>query len=194
MSEITKRAVFIDRDGTINVEKEYLHRPDEFEFIPGAPEAIRLLGEAGFLVVVVTNQSGVARGYYKEEDVRALHRYMDDLLERQGARVDAYYFCPHHPDNGAGEYRIECTCRKPLPGMLLQAASDLEIDLSSSWMIGDKGVDVEAGLAAGCRAGLVLTGYGESEKGFVPSVTPIYKNLLAASREIVKPSECYSPK
>lgn len=181
-----KKAVFIDRDGTINVEKEYLHRPEEFEFIPGAPEAIRVLGEAGFLVVVVTNQSGVARGYYGEDDVRRLHRHMDELLARAGARVDAYYYCPHHPDSGAGEYRMECGCRKPLPGMLLQAASELGIDLSESWMIGDKSVDVESGIAAGCSTALVLTGYGESDKGIVPSGTPLFDNLLAASREIVK--------
>src|SRR6516165_9449735 len=141
-----KRAVFLDRDGTINVEKEYLHRPEDFEFIPGAPQAIKLLNEAGFCVIVVTNQSGVARGYYDEAAVERLHRYMDDELAHFGARVDAYYFCPHHPGHGSGTYTRECACRKPLPGMLVQAAADLAVDLTESWIIGDKLADVEAGL------------------------------------------------
>jgi len=112
------RAVFLDRDGTINVEKEYLHRPDEFEFIPGAPEAIRLLREAGFQVVVVTNQSGVARGYYDEASVERLHLHMDALLAAAGTGVNAYYFCPHHPEEGSGPHPGDCSCRKPLPGIL----------------------------------------------------------------------------
>jgi D-glycero-D-manno-heptose 1,7-bisphosphate phosphatase len=180
-----RRAVFIDRDGTINEEKEYLYRPEAFEFIPGVPEAIRILGEAGFLVVVVTNQSGVARGYYGEDDVRSLHRYMDELLLTAGAKVDAYYFCPHHPVNGVGEYRIECRCRKPMPGMLLQAVFDLGIDLSASWMIGDKLADVEAGIAAGCRSAMVLTGYGTEEQTNLPADVPVFKDLLAAARAIL---------
>ncbi|WP_337833269.1 D-glycero-beta-D-manno-heptose 1,7-bisphosphate 7-phosphatase [Geoanaerobacter pelophilus] len=180
-----RRAVFIDRDGTINEEKEYLYRPEAFEFIPGVPEAIRILGEAGFLVVVVTNQSGVARGYYGEDDVRSLHRYMDELLLTAGAKVDAYYFCPHHPVNGVGEYRIDCRCRKPMPGMLLQAVSDLGIDLSASWMIGDKLADVEAGIAAGCRSAMVLTGYGTEEQTKLPVDVPVFKDLLAAAQAIL---------
>ncbi|GAM08173.1 D-glycero-alpha-D-manno-heptose-1,7-bisphosphate 7-phosphatase [Geobacter sp. OR-1] len=180
-----RRAVFIDRDGTINVEKEYLHRPEEFEFIPGAAEAIRILGEAGFIVVVVTNQSGVARGFYTEDDVRSLHRYMDHLLVQVGARVDAYYFCPHHPDNGIGKYRIACNCRKPLPGMLQQAAGELGIDLRSSWMIGDKLADLEAGNSAGCRSALVLTGYGATEQLSLPAATAVFSDLLAAAEAIL---------
>jgi D-glycero-D-manno-heptose 1,7-bisphosphate phosphatase len=182
--EMKKRAVFIDRDGTINVEKEYLHQPEDFEFIPGAPEAIRILGEAGFLVVVVTNQSGVARGYYGEADVKRLHVYMDDLLAQEGAKVDAYYFCPHHPENGTGKYLIDCECRKPNPGMLLQAASELGIDLTASWMIGDKLADVEAGIAAGCRSALVLTGYGSIEQKSLQPGARLFADLLAAAREI----------
>ena len=183
-----RRAVFVDRDGTINLEKEYLHTPDEFEFIPGAPEAIRILGEAGFLVIVVTNQSGVARGYYGEEDVLRLHRYMDELLAREGAKVDAYFYCPHHPDNGAGKYRIECACRKPLPGMLLQAAAELGVNLSESWMIGDKMADIEAGSAAGCSSALVLTGYGAEEQAALPAGAPVFADLLAAARAIASES------
>jgi D-glycero-D-manno-heptose 1,7-bisphosphate phosphatase len=175
-----KRAVFIDRDGTINVEKEYLYLIDDFEFIPGAPEAIRLLNEAGFLVVVVTNQSGIARGYYTEEDVLHLHRHIAAQLETVGARVDAWYFCPHHP-SGRGSYALTCRCRKPLPGMLLEAASRFDIDLASSVMIGDKLADVGAGLAAGCRTILVRTGYGTTDELHVPPKTNVCNDLMDAA-------------
>ncbi len=159
-----KTAVFLDRDGTINVERDYLYRPEDFCFIDGADAAIRRLNDAGFLVVVVTNQSGVARGYYREEDVEILHRYLSRQLAVIGAHVDGYYYCPHHPESGLPPYVQECDCRKGKPGMLLQAADELEIDLSRSWMIGDKKADVDAGLAAGCRPILVRTGHGETHR------------------------------
>ncbi len=181
-----KRAVFLDRDGTINVEKEYLHRPEHFEFIPGAPLAIRMLNDAGFCVIVVTNQSGVARGYYDEAAVERLHDHMDRELARFGARVDAYYFCPHHPKHGSGEHTRECTCRKPLPGMLMQAAADLAVDLTESWIIGDKLADVEAGLRAGCRPLLVRTGYGAGEESSLPGNVAVHDDVLAAVRAIVR--------
>lgn len=180
-NSIGKRAVFLDRDGTLNVEREYLYRPEEFTFCTGAVEALRLLNQAGYLVVVVTNQSGVARGYYGEPEVQALHHHIDTLLQQQGAYIDAWYYCPHHPD-GIEPYRKVCGCRKPLPGMLQQAAVDLGISLADSWMIGDKLIDVEAGLAAGCRTVLVLTGYGSDEQVTVPRNTPCCPDLLAAAR------------
>jgi D-glycero-D-manno-heptose 1,7-bisphosphate phosphatase len=180
-----KRAVFLDRDGTVNAEREYLHRPEDFEFIPGAPQAIRLLNDAGFCVIVVTNQSGIARGFYDEAALERLHRYMDGELARFGARVDAYYFCPHHPRHGTGAYTRECACRKPLPGMLVQAAADLAIDLAESWIIGDKLADVEAGLRAGCHAILVRTGYGAGEEASLPQEVPVHDDILAAVRAIV---------
>jgi D-glycero-D-manno-heptose 1,7-bisphosphate phosphatase len=158
-----RRAVFLDRDGTVNEERDYLWRVEDFIFIPGVPEAIRRLNEAGWLVVVVTNQSGVARGYYGEEDVERLHRHIKRLLAAAGARIDAFYFCPHHPREGVGAYRRDCDCRKGQPGMLLRAASELGIDLSRSFMVGDKVADVEAGEAAGCTPLMVLTGYGADE-------------------------------
>ena len=179
-----KRAVFIDRDGTINVEKEYLYLPEQFEFIPGAIEAIRLLNKAGFLVVVVTNQSGVARGYYTEEDVHLLHRHVTSQLEQAGSRVDAWFYCPHHP-SGRGSYALPCRCRKPQPGMLLEAARRFDIDLDSSIMIGDKLVDVEAGHAAGCRTILVRTGYGAHEEPLLPEGVEVCNNLLAAVESLV---------
>jgi D-glycero-D-manno-heptose 1,7-bisphosphate phosphatase len=180
-----KRAVFIDRDGTINEEKEYLYRTEDFVFIPGAPQAIRLLNDAGFLVIVVTNQSGVARGYYTEEDVHLLHRYVATQLEQEGARVDGWYYCPHHP-SGRGSYALPCRCRKPLPGMLLEAAGRFGIDLESSVMIGDKLVDVEAGRAAGCRPVLVRTGYGSEEEHRCHGAVDVFDDLLAVAESLAR--------
>jgi D-glycero-D-manno-heptose 1,7-bisphosphate phosphatase len=156
-----RRAVFLDRDGTINVEKDYLHKIEDFEFIPGAPEAIKQLKDAGFLVIVVSNQSGVARGFFSEEDVYKLHQYLQLELRVYGTSIDAFYFCPHHPEKGLRAYKIECDCRKGSPGMLLQAAREYDIDLQKSFMVGDKLADIEAGERAGCKSILVLTGYGE---------------------------------
>ena len=179
------RAVFLDRDGTINVEKDYLYRIDDFEFIPGAPEAIRLLNSAGFLVVVVTNQSGVARGYYTEEDVDTLHSHISNELATVGARVDAWNYCPHHP-SGKGRYAFPCNCRKPLPGMLRDAAQRLDIDLSSSIMIGDKLVDMEAAIAAGCRPILVRSGYGRIEEPNIPVGTEVFDDLHSAAVSLLQ--------
>jgi D-glycero-D-manno-heptose 1,7-bisphosphate phosphatase len=167
-----RRAVFLDRDGTINVEKDYLHRCDDFAFIPGAPEAIRRLKDAGFLVIVVTNQSGVARGYFDEAAVHALHEHIQQQLAGYGARIDAFYHCPHHPIEGVGGFRIDCDCRKGSPGMLLQAAREYGLALDKSFMIGDKFADIEAGRAAGCRAILVRTGYGAGEEPRVAAQFP----------------------
>lgn len=179
----TKQAVFLDRDGTLNVEKEYLFRPEAFEFIPGAVDAVRLLNQAGYLVVVVTNQSGVARGYYGEDDVVMLHRHIDNLLKLDNAQVDAWYYCPHHPA-GKAPYNVVCDCRKPMPGMLKQAAQELSIDLSCSWIVGDKMADIEAGLAAGCKPVLVLTGYGQETRTRLPEAVPCCSDLLEAVRLI----------
>lgn len=177
--DLVKPAVFIDRDGTINVEKEYLYRVEDFEFIPGAADAIRRLNLAGFLVIVVTNQSGIARGFYSQDDLQRLHSHVEELLAKEGARVDAWYFCPHHPD-GIPPHNILCDCRKPLPGMLLKAASEHRINLADSWMVGDKLVDAEAGLAAGCHPVMVQTGYGASEKGGIAAGVELCDDLEAA--------------
>lgn len=174
------RAVFLDRDGTINVEVRYLSRVEDFEFIPGVPLALRRLSDAGFLLVVVTNQSGIGRGYYDEAALHAIHDHMHDDLAGYGVSIDACYFCPHHPEHAGGDYRRECGCRKPLPGMLQQAARDLDIDLSRSYMIGDKLADVEAGLNAGCTPLLVLTGYGSGEADRLPAGVQACSDLPAA--------------
>jgi len=183
-----QRAVFLDRDGTINLEKEYLYLIEDFDFVPGAPEAIRLLNEAGFFVVVVTNQSGVGRGYYTEEDVELLHRHIARELALCGARVDAWFYCPHHPA-GRGSYSLSCSCRKPLPGMLREAAQRFDIDLVRSVMIGDKLVDIEAGLAAGCRPILVRSGYGAAEESRIPAGIAVYDDLLRAALSLTAGSD-----
>lgn len=176
-----KKAVFLDRDGTINVEKDYLVRPEEFEFIPGVPEAIARLNHAGFLVIVVTNQSGVARGYFDVAAVHRLHAHLQRQLSAFGASIDSFYLCPHHPEQGVGEFKVDCDCRKGNPGMLLQAAVDHAIDLANSYMVGDKLADVEAGNRAGCRPILVLTGYGPDEAGkLTDAEVPVVADLPAA--------------
>lgn len=189
MTKALKRAVFIDRDGTLNVEKNYLWRIEDFEFIPGAPEAIRRLNRAGFLVVVVTNQAGVARGYFQLEDVDRLHRYIQGLLVASEARVDAFYVCPHHPD--FTDPAVNCQCRKPAPGMLLQAARELGIDLNESYMIGDKVADVEAGQSAGCQPLLVRTGYGAATAESDPHLSvPVFPALSEAVDWLLEQSFC----
>ena len=187
LSRALRPAVFLDRDGTINVEKNYLYRIEDFEFIPGAPEAIKLLKDSGYLVVVVTNQSGVARSYYTLEDVHRLHYHIQSELAEHSTSVDAFYICPHHPAEGVGEYKTECTCRKPAPGMLLQAAADLGIDLTRSFMVGDKLADVEAGKRAGCRSILVMTGYGkDSAEDVQTSSEADVESILSAVHRIIE--------
>ena len=187
-SDGLKKAIFLDRDGTINEEREYLFRAEDMEFIPGAVDAMALLKSAGFVLVVVTNQSGIGRGFYSETDLLQLHDFMQNELKKSFASVDAFYFCPHHPVHGKGDYLQDCSCRKPLPGMILQAATDLGIDLASSWMIGDKQADVEAGFTAGCRPILVRTGYGAVDSGSISSQIPVVDDLLAAARLILTQS------
>jgi D-glycero-D-manno-heptose 1,7-bisphosphate phosphatase len=158
---MARAAVFADRDGTLCVEKNYLSDPDELELIPGAADGIALLRRAGFAVVVVTNQAGVARGFFDESAVDAVNQRLVELLESEGAAVDGVYYCPHHSENGKGKYRVDCNCRKPKPGMLQRAARDFDLDLKNSYVVGDKVSDVGAAATANCIGGiLVLTGYG----------------------------------
>lgn len=140
-------AAFFDRDGVLNVDHGYAHRPEQLEWIAGAPEAVRLLNAAGYSVFVITNQSGVARGYYDESAVRLFHTHMQDSLSSHGAHIDAFYYCPHHPEGTVKALAIRCRCRKPGPGMLEQAASEWPIDLARSFLIGDKDNDIAAAAA-----------------------------------------------
>ena len=155
-----EKVIFLDRDGTLNVEVNYLHRKEDLVLLPGVPEALKAFKDQGYKLVVITNQAGVARGYYTEEDVKELHRYMNELLAGQGAGIDAFYYCPHHPEHGIGKYKIPCHCRKPETGRFEMAEQDFEVDKASSWMIGDKLIDIEAGRNYGVRTVLVGTGYG----------------------------------
>lgn len=152
-------AVFLDRDGVLIADVDLLVSQDQVHLICGAAEAVKALQDSGYLVVVVSNQTVVARGLATEADVRAVHAYIQRLLLAEGgAAVDAFYFCPHHPNATLPEYRVACTCRKPRPGMLLKAAEDLGIDLSTSYMIGDRMSDMAAGQRAGCQTILVQSG------------------------------------
>lgn len=147
----SRGAVFFDRDGTLNVEKHFLHKREDFEWTPGAVEAIRFANELGYLVVVVTNQSGVARGYFPESDVITLHEWMNDELKKYGAHIDAFYYCPHLPDGKVEKYAVTCTCRKPKPGLIEMACRDFPIDREKSFLIGDSARDIECARAAGVR-------------------------------------------
>jgi len=155
------RAVFLDRDGTINQEVGYLNSAEKLVMIPGAFEAIRRINESGMKAVVITNQAGVAKGLFTEEFVRRINGQIQSLLIDHGALIDRFYYCPHHPSEGVDPYRKICNCRKPEPGLLEQAAADLDIDLSQSYMIGDRYRDIETAHRAGAKGVLVMTGYGE---------------------------------
>ena len=170
-------AAFIDRDGTLVEEVNYLSRVEDLRVFPFTAEALRLLRQAGFLIVVVTNQSGIGRSIYGESDMRSIH---DAMQEQLGGAIDGFYFCPHLPEAG-------CRCRKPRLGMIEDAITDLNIDRNGSWMIGDKNIDVETGLNAGISSAMVLTGYGKSH---VHSLDPpphiVAADLLEAVRRIVQ--------
>ncbi|MDQ1613035.1 MAG: D-glycero-D-manno-heptose 1,7-bisphosphate phosphatase [Pyrinomonadaceae bacterium] len=186
-----RRAVFIDRDGTISEEVGYVNHPSRYRVFPYAAEAIKQLNEAGWLAVLVTNQAGVARGYFTEDVIGAVHTLLAQELERGGARLDAIYYCPHHPSVGEPPYRFDCDCRKPRPGLIRRAADDLDIDLERSWMIGDRYGDTELARNAGTRAALVLSGYGRGEWEYQRAAWRhqpdlVAENLLEAVRKIIK--------
>lgn len=153
-------AIFLDRDGVVIEDTHYLASPSQVRFVPGSADAIAALNRAGWPVVVVTNQAGVGRGLFPLDAVHAVHQHIAEQLAGYGARIEAFYFCPHHPAAEVPEYRTACGCRKPQPGMLRQAAAELGLDLANSWMIGDRESDLAAGAAAGTRTILVRTGYG----------------------------------
>jgi D-glycero-D-manno-heptose 1,7-bisphosphate phosphatase len=165
MSAAMNRAVFLDRDGTVNEEVGYLSDLAHLRLLPNAAAAIRRLNEAGFKVVLVTNQSGVARGYFPETFVHETHELLTRMLAEQGARLDGIYYCPHHPRAGNSHYTMACDCRKPGTGLLDQAVRDLDIDLKRSFVVGDKWSDVELGQRAGTRSILVRTGFSPDNPG-----------------------------
>jgi D-glycero-D-manno-heptose 1,7-bisphosphate phosphatase len=183
-----KPAVFVDRDGTLIIDRGYLDRIDHMELLPGAVEALRLVREAGFAVVVVTNQAGVARGRFDEAFVPEAHRHLQALLSAGGASVDAYYYCPHHPEGIVEEYRRVCECRKPAPGMVQRAAREMSLDVNRSFVIGDTWLDVGLAARSGARGILVRTGYGASVEQAPPeglSADAVVDTVLDAARYVV---------
>ncbi|MBF0752521.1 MULTISPECIES: D-glycero-beta-D-manno-heptose 1,7-bisphosphate 7-phosphatase [Pasteurellaceae] len=161
------KAIFLDRDGTLNIDYGYVHDIDHFKFIDGAVDALRELKSMGYLLVLVTNQSGIARDYFSEDQFLQLTEWMDWSLAEQGVDLDGIYYCPHHPD-GKGEYKANCNCRKPKSGMLLQAIENLKIDPTRSVMIGDKVDDLKAGIGAKVKTNvLVRSGKSVTEEGVI---------------------------
>ncbi len=176
-----RKAIFLDRDGTLNADAGYTHRREEWLWLDGALEGLRIFADAGYLLVVVSNQSGVGRGFYSLDDVKTLEKWLETQLKEQGLKISGWYYCPHGPNEG-------CNCRKPGPGLILRASRELDLDLANSWMLGDRLSDIQAGLSAGCRPGLVFNRrYPEEQAELVakfPEI-PIWKNLELAAQAIV---------
>lgn len=183
------RAVFIDRDGTISEEVGYINHVSRFRLFPYSAAALKHLHDHGYLAIVITNQAGVARGYFSEKMVLDIHKQMMKELETGGSRLDAVYYCAHHPTVGEPPYQLDCDCRKPKPGLLLRAARDYDIDLAKSWMVGDRYSDIELAANAGVKSVLVLSGYGRGEwehqrDNWSTQPDLVAEDLLAAVNEI----------
>ncbi|MDR1606915.1 MAG: D-glycero-beta-D-manno-heptose 1,7-bisphosphate 7-phosphatase [Deltaproteobacteria bacterium] len=173
-------AIFLDRDGVINEDRGYVWRWADWRWLPGSFEALKALKAAGFKLVIVTNQAGVARGLYKEADVQKLHERLALELKKQNIALDGAYYCPHHPD-----FTGPCACRKPEPGLIFQAAQDLGLDLAASFLVGDKTTDIAAGIKAGVTSLLVRSGYGLISESAIPQGIQVFDDLAAASRFIL---------
>ncbi len=186
----TTKAIFLDRDGTINVEKDYLYKISDFEFLPGVIEALRMLQDTGYLLIIITNQSGIARGYYTENDYKKLNNWMLKELKKQGINITAAYYCPHHPEAKVDKYRIDCNCRKPKLGLYEKAIKDFNIDLSQSFAIGDKIRDCAICETTDCHGFLIA----DNEKTEVKEAVRFGKykgvnyaaNIYEAAKEICK--------
>jgi len=184
-----ERAVFLDRDGTIIEEVGYLDRPERVEFFPWTIDAIRVLNQAGLAVVLVSNQSGIARGFFTDAVVDEVHGRMAEMLASGGARIDAYYYCPHHPDGSVPELAKVCDCRKPARGLVDRAVTDFGVDPRRSFVVGDRWLDVGLARTVGAKGVLVRTGYGDSEERKPRSdlkADAIVDNLIAASSWILQ--------
>jgi D-glycero-D-manno-heptose 1,7-bisphosphate phosphatase len=194
--------VFLDRDGTINEEVGYLDSLDKLKIIPSAYEAIKLINQSDMKAIVISNQAGVAKGFFTEEFVNIVNETLQTDLNKRGARIDKFYYCPHHPTEGNGMYLQNCNCRKPEPGMLLQAARELNIDLKRSYFIGDRFRDMETARNVGMKGILVKTGYGEDllqDDGpdrATPESKPdlIAEDILEAVQWILKDRENSKPR
>jgi D-glycero-D-manno-heptose 1,7-bisphosphate phosphatase len=185
-----KPAIFIDRDGTISEEVGYVNHPTRFRLYPYSGNAIKKLNDNNWLAIVVTNQAGVARGYFSEDVILIVHDQLKRQLATQNARLDAIYYCAHHPTVGEPPYRVDCDCRKPKAGLINRATTDFEIDISKSWMVGDRYSDMELAQNAGLRSAFVLSGYGRGEWEFQRrrwKLQPdlVCENLLEAVQSIL---------
>jgi D-glycero-D-manno-heptose 1,7-bisphosphate phosphatase len=193
MADPRQGAVFLDRDGTLIEEVGYLDRVERVELYPWTIDAVRSFNRAGFRVVLVSNQSGVARGFFTEAVVDDVHRYMAELLAAGGARIDAYYYCPHHPDGKVAGYALACDCRKPNPGLVERAVRELGVDPARSFVVGDRWLDVALARRVGARGVLVRTGYGATEESKPPAglaADAVADNLIGAAGWILKNSPC----
>ena len=181
-----RKAAFIDRDGVLNEERGYVHRIEDFALIPGTLEALAALKGAGYALVVVTNQSGIARGLYGESDYQALAAHLRGRLRQEGIELDAMEYCPHLPDAPVSRYRLECECRKPKPGMLLRAIASLDIDPKTSFLVGDRSADIEAGRAAGiARCFLVRSGHALPAAALA-GADGVFDDLLGCARYVLR--------
>jgi len=172
------RAVFLDRDGTINVEVDYLSKLEDFEFLPNTITALKKLSDSNFKIIITTNQSAIARGFLDEKELDKIHKHMIRQLSRNGARIDAIYVCPHHPDDN-------CPCRKPRTGLLKKAAKDFDISLKESYLVGDSTKDIQTGINAGCKTILVKTGYAGKDKLYHVKPGRLAEDLLDAVENII---------
>lgn len=183
------KAFFLDRDGVLIEEEHYISDPAKVRLCAGVPESLRRMRSAGYKVIIISNQAGIAKGYFTMKELKGIEARVDELLAAEDLALDGVYYCPHHTQGVVPEYSVECDCRKPKPGMLLAAAKDHNIDLAQSFMIGDRLTDLKAGLAAGCKAvALVHTGYGAEQdlSAFDPAVTIDAENMAQATEELLK--------
>jgi len=191
MSSRKNRAIFLDRDGTINVEMpNYLKKVEEFEFLPGAVEAMKILAKADYKLIVVTNQGGIAKGYYNENSVKETHKHLTSELKKHGVDIHGTYYCPHHPTEGRiSKYTIVCECRKPGTKLFREAAEEFDIDIKKSWLIGDRwDTDIKAGKNLGCKTILIKSGMEGEDYYNKRNVEPDYitDNLLLATKIIME--------
>ena len=185
---MANKAVFFDRDGTLNVDVHYLYRIEDFQWTEDAIAAIKYCNDQDWRVIVITNQSGVARGYYTEQDIQRLHGWMNEDLAKYGAHIDAFYYCPHHPDGSVPQYAVACDCRKPKPGMFERIAGCFNTDLAGTYAVGDSLRDLQAAVAAGARPVLVLSGKGRNtqKENQIPEGTLVFDDLAATVEYLLK--------
>jgi len=188
---MSNQAVFLDRDGTVNEEMGYINHPDRFIILPQVPEAIRLLKKNNFKVILVSNQAGVAKGYFPIELIEEIHQILQERLRKEDATLDAIYYCPHHPQGSVSLYKKDCSCRKPKPGLIYKAQKDFNLAVNKSYVVGDRFKDIELAHNVGAKGILILTGYGKGELRYIAPHHPlkphfIAQNLYQAAQWIIK--------